>query len=85
MQCVVPSFLLPIIIGMSLYAGINAEGMGNLSEIQKQLADIMVTPIGMAGCTAIIMFFFMLNYISVTSISRDGENAVFMKYIPINF
>lgn len=25
----------------------------------------------------------MLNYISVTAISRDGENAIFMKYIPI--
>ena len=26
----------------------------------------------------------MFNYVSITSISRDGENAVFMKYIPIS-
>ncbi len=27
----------------------------------------------------------MMNYISVTAVSRDGANAVFIKYIPLSF
>ena len=31
----------------------------------------------------IIQFFTMFIYIAITAVSRDGENAVFMKYIPV--
>ena len=32
-----------------------------------------------------IIFTYAFNPVSVTAISRDGENAVFMKYIPLDF
>ena len=32
----------------------------------------------------VIQFFSMFIYISITAISREGENAVFMKYIPVS-
>ena len=38
--------------------------------------------IGM-GILCAIQFFLMFIYISATAISRDGQNAVFMKYIPV--
>ena len=32
----------------------------------------------------VIQFFSMFIYISITAISRDGKNAIFMKYIPVS-
>ena len=84
MQCVVPSFLFPILILGSMFMGLQAEGIGDIKELKNILADGIITPFGMAISISVIMFFFMFNYVSITSISRDGENAVFMKYIPIS-
>ena len=33
----------------------------------------------------ITQFFMMMSYTYVTAISRDGQNAVFMKYIPVSY
>ena len=84
MQCVVPSFLFPILILGSTIMGLQAEGIGDIPGLKNTLADGIITPFGMAISVSIMMFFFMFNYVSLTSISRDGENAVFMKYIPIS-
>lgn len=84
MQCVIPAFLFPVLILGSTYLGLKSEGVGDITELKNMLADMIITPVGMAVSVSIIMFFFMFNYVSITSISRDGENAVFMKYIPIS-
>ena len=36
------------------------------------------------GILGITQFFSMIIYVSATAISRDGANAVFMKYIPVS-
>ncbi len=83
MQCLLPAILIPILMVGIVYAGINSEDNG-MAELTKMLGQ-MQTNSFMIACVilGIIQFFTMFIYISITAISRDGENAVFMKYIPV--
>ena len=84
MQCLIPAILMPIVMVVVVYAGLNSEGMG-LEQITQMLQQ-MPTNTFLIACAilGIIQFFTMFIYISITAISRDGENAVFMKYIPVS-
>ena len=83
MQCLIPAILIPIIMVVVVYTGLNSDGMG-LEQI-TQMAQQMPTNTFIIACAilGVIQFFTMFIYISITAISRDGENAVFMKYIPV--
>ena len=83
MQCLIPAVLIPIIMVVVVYAGLNSDGMG-LEQI-TQIMQQMPTNTFIIACAilGVIQFFTMFIYISITAISRDGENAVFMKYIPV--
>ncbi len=84
MQCLIPAVLIPIIMVVVVYAGLNSDGMG-LEQITQMLQQ-MPTNTFFIACIilGVIQFFTMFIYISITAISRDGENAVFMKYIPVS-
>lgn len=84
MQCLIPAVLIPIIMVVVVYAGLNSDGMG-LEQITLMLQQ-MPTNTFFIACIilGVIQFFTMFIYISITAISRDGENAVFMKYIPVS-
>ena len=83
MQCLIPAVLIPIIMVVVVYAGLNSDGMG-LEKI-TQMVQQMSTNTFFIACIilGVIQFFTMFIYISITAISRDGENAVFIKYIPV--
>ena len=80
-QCILPSILMPAIILVSAISGaggleeLEAQGMGDMS---------IMNTIGLCVILGINTFLFSMNFIPVTSISREGENANFMKYIPIS-
>ena len=84
MQCLIPAVLIPIIMVVVVYAGLNSDGMG-LEQI-TQMIQQMPTNTFFIACIilGVIQFFTMFIYISITAISRDGEDAVFMKYIPVS-
>ena len=84
MQCLIPAVLIPIIMVVVVYTGLNSDGMG-LEQI-TQMVQQMPTNTFFIACIilGVIQFFTMFIYISITAISRDGENAVFMKYIPVS-
>lgn len=84
MQCLIPAILIPIIMVVVVYTGLNSDGMG-LEQI-SQMVQQMPTNTFFIACIilGVIQFFTMFIYISITAISRDGENAVFMKYIPVS-
>ncbi len=85
MQCIMPSLLFPLIFGISIYMGLNSSGeIAELEQMKIAMQNGMGIPSGVAICVAILIFFYMFNFISITSVSRDGENAIFMKYIPIS-
>ena len=84
MQCLIPAVLIPIIMVVVVFAGFNSDGMG-LEQI-TQMAQQMPTNTFFIACIilGVIQFFTMFIYVSITAVSRDGENAVFMKYIPVS-
>lgn len=84
MQCVLPAILFPIlIIGMTIL-GINEESNGQTIDFANMFTNKTSIYIGI-GILCVIQFFLMFIYISVTAISRDGQNANFMKYIPVKY
>lgn len=81
MQCLLPAILLPILITITTIISINSQG-GNIGKIVAMFENKTSISIGiMLVCIA--QFFSMFSYISITSISREGKNVIFMKYIPI--
>lgn len=86
LQCILPAVLFPVLfIGISLL-GANNSGDEEIKQMMKALNTIGNKEsilIG-AGVLGVLQFFAMFIYISVTAISRDGRNAVFMKYIPVS-
>lgn len=84
MQCVLPSIIFPIIIGVPAILSVK-ESVGDFTVLQQDFGNIINSSLGIIGILVSILFMFIFNYASVTAISRDGENAVFMKYIPLDY
>ena len=79
MQCVLPSLLIPV-----MFTVIFAVNPGT-----KQLIDMIsgispYSPYIVCGIIALIEFYSMMSFVAITAISRDGENAIFTKYVPIS-
>ena len=83
MQCLIPAILIPIIMVIITYTGISSDGMG-FEQINQMVGQMPINTF-MIACIilGVIQFFTMFIYIAITAVSRDGENAVFMKYIPV--
>lgn len=85
MQCILPSIIFPV-----LFIGISFMGMQSDSDtasFTQMFGTIGQTPSIILGAIVIgiIEFLSMFIYISITAISRDGQNAAFMKYIPVPY
>ncbi len=83
MQCVLPPILFPF-----LFLGIFVLGIGGEEQVQMDslLQQIQGSSTGvLCILIGVTQFFMMMSYTSVTAVSRDGQNAVFMKYIPVSF
>lgn len=83
MQCVLPIVIFPIIIGVPAILGLNDSDV-DFNILQKDLEILLNSNYGIMGFLIIIIFSYVFNYVSVTSISRDGQSAMFMKYVPID-
>lgn len=77
-QCILPVFLLPCIF----LIGYIATPENGLEEIKKFGIN---NSLGICIVVTAINFLYSMNFISVTAISRDGNYAIFTKYIPIPF
>lgn len=84
MQCILPSILFPFIFAMPVILSFKDMSIEDIKMVKDLITQNIYEPIGISICLVIIMFLFMFNFISVTSISRDRNNAIFMKYIPID-
>ena len=82
MQCVLPAILFPVLMIVFSFMGIKQEQGGEIADITGMITDKTSIYLGI-GILCAIQFFLMFVYISATAISRDGQNAVFMKYIPV--
>lgn len=80
-QCVLPALIFPVLIVALIFIMSDEE----LKEITNSLALMLNfnKPLILMGLVAIMQFFAMFIYVSITAISRDGKNATFIKYIPV--
>ncbi len=79
-QCVLPAILLPILCIALVLISFDEE---TINEIMKALSTVNANGVILLTIIGITQFFSMVVYISITAISRDGKNAIFMKYIPV--
>ena len=84
MQCMLPSILFPILFSFPIFVSLKEGGEEGVLEIQNMISQNIETSRGIIVSLAVIAFCFMFNFIAVTSVSRDRNNSVFMKYIPVN-
>ena len=83
MQCLLPAILIPILMIVMVFIGINSEEAG-MDQLIQELNNMQTNSfIIICIILGVLQFFTMFIYISITAISRDGENAVFIKYIPV--
>ena len=82
MQCVLPAIIFPILIIGLTFVGIKGEQNGVEIDVTSMVTNKTSIYLGV-GILCSIQFFLMFIYISATAVSRDGQNAVFMKYIPV--
>lgn len=80
-QCVLPALIFPVLIVALIFIMSDEE----LKEITNSLVLMLNfnKPLILMGLVAIMQFFAMFIYVSITAISREGKNATFMKYIPV--
>lgn len=83
LNTVLPILIFPVLMGIPIFNLFSSENPEQITALISSTTDNIQNTAGFAICLCIINFLYMLNYVSVTAISRDGENAIFMKYIPI--
>ncbi len=82
MQCVVPPFLFPLIFLVPSIIAIKNEGQSIL--VVEYLSKFINLPIGLIATIEVLELFYIFNFATITSISRDGSDAKIMKYLPID-
>ncbi len=78
-QCILPAFLMPVLLFLPFLGNDNGMDIRNIAG----LFNIQST-LGISILLSIISFLYSLNFIAITGISRDGENAKFVKQIPVS-
>lgn len=76
MQCVLPCLFIPIVFAFVFLTGAN-EKLAIFDTVQLDSSLVLCVMVG------INVFFLSMNLIPTSAISRDGQNATFMKYIPV--
>lgn len=85
MQCVLPALLIPVVFIIAGLSGfMSQEGNVELNTLKAQIQPFLENPITICVLLCILQFFSMMIYVSATAISRDGKNAIFVKYIPLS-
>ena len=82
-ECIVvpilyPFFIFFTIIGMTAFASF--VGL----DLWEKIRNVAVEPFGLAITLAVGQIFYMMNFTSIISISRESKNAMITKYIPIS-
>ena len=83
MQCLLPSIFIPFFILCPLVIALNKGG--------KEAVDILTvfntqnTALGLCVRLVILQCLYAINFVSITSISREGEDVLFLKLLPIRY
>jgi len=84
LQCMVMPIIYPILVFLAMYGFVNfAKSIG--IDALKEFYDRIMTTWGIAIFISIGQVFYMMNFSSIITISREAKNSILMKYLPINF
>lgn len=85
MQCIFPIFILIIsLIIITIFTFPNLKAILT-SDILGDEIDFSIDLNVICLVLGIIQFIFTISNVSITSISREGKNANYMKFIPVSF
>ena len=83
-QCVLPVILIPVLF-LVIFLNGGSSSDPEIRVVVDALRNAEVESIIFGFIIiGIIHFLFMVSYSTITAISRDGKNAIFMKQIPIS-
>lgn len=82
MQCVIPPFLFPLVFLIPMVITVLNQEEGKI--VIEYLSQYINSSVGLIVCLEIICLFYIFNFATITSISRDGSDAKVMKYLPID-
>lgn len=86
MQCVYPVLIWLITLTIMSFILIpKMEIAFSNEEFRKTIGDISFDMTAVYFILGLIQLLFMMSPASLTAISREGKNAMFMRYIPISF
>lgn len=86
MQCVFPVLTMIItLIIISIIIKPRLESLLASEEFIKQVGEITFDITAVCCILGIMQILFMMSTASLTAISREGKNAIFMKYIPVSY
>ena len=74
-----------VFLGIFIVSISSNNSQESIKQFQNVLGSFIETPIGLAIVLSITEFLTSMLYIAPTAISRDGQNAIFMKYIPVPY
>lgn len=83
MQTIYPVCMMMIVL-TTLIVNFKMQIVGKNQELSEILAQANLTIEGVCIILGIIQILYSMVNISITAISRQGQNAIFMKYIPIH-
>ena len=84
MQCIMPVFIVPIIMFMPFILNINNLEVLDMPSLEV-LKDSVISVEGVSIILTIMQILYIMNIIPVTAVSRDNLNATFMKTIPVSY
>ena len=82
-QCLLPVVLMPLMLTIGFLAN-EQELLNELRTNNTELSNMLNSSLGLMIVLLSGVFFFMFNYLSITAVSREGNDSVFMKYIPVS-
>lgn len=85
MQCIFPELILIItLIIMSIILKPKLEILLSNKDFISQIGDISFDITGVCIVLGIMQILFMMSTVALTGFSREGKNAIFIKFIPIS-
>jgi hypothetical protein len=82
-QCLLPVVIMPLMLSISFLVN-EQEMLNELKGNTVELANMLNSTLGLMIILLAGLFFFMFNYLAITAVSREGNDSVFMKYIPLS-
>lgn len=82
-ECIIVPVLYPFFIFFTIIAMTEFASFVGL-DLWRKIRNIAVEPLGLAITLGVGQIFYMMNFTSIISISRESKNAIITKYIPID-